>query len=220
MKTSSGQATRVMAMVVVFALPVLLAFVSAIAPIATGAQGGRADVAGGMLRPGARLTYGSAAGEQPAWTIDSVHQGVSLGDRAGCTRIYLRMRPNQQLPTERVLCRGGDTLHAWNATTSAWRADRPLGAGMRLSVPQPSGAVLDYETSAQGDTMISGHRLAFVRTVITTRDAQGRATRRLTERYALGLATALGGVFETPDSASAGAWRESQRFELVRVEIP
>ena len=206
-----------MVMVAALALPVLLAFGS---PVVTGTQGGRADVPGGMLRPGARLTYGSAAGEQPAWTIDSVHQGVSLGGRAGCTRIYLRMRPNQLLPTERVLCRGGDTLNAWNATTSAWRADRPLGAGMRLSVPQQSGEVLDYETSALGDTTISGHRLAFVRTVITTRDAQGRATRRLTERYALGLATALGGVFETPDSASAGAWHESQRFELVRVEIP
>ena len=91
---------------------------------------------------------------------------------------------------------------------------------MRLSVPQPSGAVLDYETSAHGDTTISGQRLAFVRTVITTRNAQGRATRRLTERYALGLATALGGVFEVPDSAAAGGWRESQRFELLRVEIP
>ena len=214
MKTTSGQATRAVATLVMFAVPCLAAGTSAATTRA------RSDVAGSMLRAGARLTYGSAAGEQPAWTIDSVHQGVSLGGRAECTRIYLRMRPDQASPTARVVCRGGDTLFAWNATASAWRADRPLGAGMRLSVPQASGAVLDYATSVEGDTTISGHRIAFVRTVITTRDAQGRTTRRLTERYALALATALGGVFEVPDSSASGGWRESQRFELLRLELP
>jgi len=214
MNTTSGQAIRAVVALASAAFP----FVAA--RIAVAAQGVRADVAGGILEAGARLTYGSAGGEQPAWTIDSVHQGVALGGRAGCTRIYLRMRPDQASPTARVLCRGGDTLYAWNAATSVWRADRPLGAEMRLSVPQASGAVLDYATSARGDTTVSGHRVAFVRTVITTRDAQGRATRRLTERYALALATALGGVFEVPDSSASSGWRENQRFDLVRLDLP
>ena len=175
-------------------------------------------VPGSALKPGARLVYGSAAGEQPPWTIDSVHQAVSLGGRIGCTRIYLRLRPDQPTPTARVTCRGGDTLFAWNAATNVWRADRPLGAGMRLAVPQASGSVLDYSTSTRGDTTISGVRLSFVNTVIITRDAQGKETRRLRERYSLPIASALGGIFEAPDST--GGWRETQRFELVRVEIP
>ena len=183
-------------------------------------QGAVPAGAGSALKPGARLTYGSAGGEQPPWTIDSVQQGVALGGRTGCTRLYLRLRPDQTTPAARITCRSGDTLFAWTAATSTWRADRPLGAGMQLSVPQASGAVLEYATSTTGDTTISGVRLGFVRTVITTRDAQGRATRRLTERYAVAIATALGGLFEVPDSSAAGGWRESQRFDLVRVEIP
>ena len=215
MKSSPGQASRV-AIVLATTLIVVL---SAARPSAEG-QGTSADLPGSALKPGARLTYGSGGRDQPPWTIDSVHQGVSLGSRGGCTRISLRMRPDQPSPTARVVCRGGDTLFTWNAEANAWRADRPLGAGMTLRVPQPSGTTLDYETAALGDTTISGHRLAFVRTTILTRDAQGQVTRRLRERYSVALATALGGIFEVPDSAAAGAWRESQRFELVRVEIP
>jgi hypothetical protein len=91
---------------------------------------------------------------------------------------------------------------------------------MTLRVPQQSGASLDYATAQFGDTTISGHRVGFVQTTIITNDAQGRPVRRLRERYAIALATALGGLFEVPDSAHAGAWRESQRFELVRLSIP
>lgn len=205
-------------------------FVVGLAAIAVSAWSGGAregiasqgvpGAAGSALKPGARLTYGSPAGEQPPWTIDSVEQGVALGGRTGCTRLYLRLRPDQTTPAARITCRGGDTLFAWVAATNTWRADRPLGASMQLSVPQASGAVLEYATSTTGDTTIAGVRLGFVRTVITTRDAQGRATRRLSERYALAIATALGGLFEVPDSSAAGGWRESQRFDLVRVEIP
>ena len=183
-------------------------------------QGTAPHLPGSLLKPGAMLTYGSGDREQPPWTIDSVHRDISLGGRSGCTRIYLRMRPDQAVPTARLACRGGDTLFAWNATTNAWRAERPLGAGMTLRVPQQSGATLDYTTAQLGDTTIAGHRVGFVHTTIITNDAQGRPIRRLRERYALALATALGGVFEVPDSAQAGAWRHSQRFDLVRLAIP
>ena len=91
---------------------------------------------------------------------------------------------------------------------------------MTLRVPQASGATLDYTTAAAGDTTISGHRVGFVHTTIITSDAEGRQVRRLTERYAVSLATALGGLFEVPDSASAGSWKETQRFDLVRIAIP
>ena len=175
---------------------------------------------GSILKAGATLTYGSGDREQDPWTIDSVHHDVTLGGRTGCARIFLRMRRDQPSPTARINCRGGDTLFAWSATTNTWRADRPLGAGMTLRVPQPSGATLDYTTGQLGDTTISGHRIGFVHTTIVTNDPQGRPVRRLTERYAVSLATALGGVFETPDSTTDGAWKESQRFRLVRISIP
>ena len=184
------------------------------------AQGPSALVPGAALKAGSTLTYGSGGREQPPWTIDSVHRDVSLGGRNGCTRIFLRMRPDQTSAPLRVACRAGDTLFAWSATAATWRAERPLGAGMTLRVPQPSGATLDYTTAQSGDTTISGHRIGFVQTTIITHDPQGRPIRRLTERYALALATALGGVFEVPDSSNAGGWRESQRFELVRISIP
>ena len=183
------------------------------------AQGG-APMPGSALKAGATLTYGSGGREQPAWTIDSVHRDVALGGRTGCTRIHLRMRPDQPQPTVRVSCRGGDTLFAWNSAANVWRAERPLGAGMSLRVPQPTGSSLEYSTGQLGDTTISGHRVAFVHTTIVTNDAQGRPVRRLTERYAVSLATALGGLFEIPDSTTAGAWKENQRFELVRISIP
>jgi len=166
------------------------------------------------------LTYGSGGRDQPPWTVDSVHRALSLGGRSGCTRIFLRMRPDQPSAPPRVACRGGDTLFTWSVTASEWRAERPLGGGMTLRVPQPSGAMLDYATGQLGDTTISGHRFAFVHTTVVTSDAQGRVVRRLRERYAVALATALGGVFEVPDSATTGAWRESQRFDLIRVAIP
>lgn len=214
-KPSSGQVSRVVAVLSTMGF----AFVAG-AAAGVGPQGSAAHLPGGALKPGAKLTYGSAGRDQPPWSIDSVHQGVSLGGRTGCTRIYLRMRPDQTSPTARVMCRGGDTLFAWNATANEWRADRPLGANMTLRVPQPSGAALHYSTAELGDTTISGSRFGFVRTTIITHDPQDRPIRRLRERYSVALGTALGGVFEVPDSVTAGAWRETQRFELVRVEIP
>jgi hypothetical protein len=95
------------------------------------AQGSSALVPGAALKAGSTLTYGSGGREQPPWTIDSVHRDLSLGGRNGCTRIFLRMRPDQTSAPPRVACRG-----------------------------------------------------------------------------------------EVPDSSNAGGWRDSQRFELVRISIP
>ena len=216
MNSIAGQGWRAAAI----ALTGVVVFSTGFSTGAFRASQGAPAVPGSALKPGATLTYGSGGREQPAWTIDSVHRDVALGGRTGCTRIHLRIRPDQPQPTVRVACRGGDTLFAWNSATNAWRADRPLGAGMSLRVPQPTGSSLDYSTGQLGDTTISGHRVAFVHTTIITNDAQGRPVRRLTERYAVSLATALGGLFEIPDSTNAGAWKENQRFELVRISIP
>ena len=213
MNLISGQGLRVPTVLLATGALILAAFPGGLRQAASQAPGG-------ALKAGATLTYGSGDREQPPWTIDSVHRDVALGGRTGCARIFLRMRPDQTNAPPRVACRGGDTLFSWNVASSVWRAERPLGAGMTLRVPQPSGASLDYTTAQLGDTTISGHRVGFVQTTIITNDPTGRPVRRLRERYAISLATALGGIFEVPDSTNAGVWKESQKFDLLRLSIP
>ena len=62
--------------------------------------------------------------------------------------------------------------------------------------------------------------LHVVPTTVTTRDTTGRVLRRLRERFAVSLGTAVGGVFEVPDSSQAGGWRVEREFELVRIVRP
>ena len=167
-----------------------------------------------------RLIYASGTAAQPPWVIDSVEVGITSGGRGECSRIVLRMRPDQSEPTTRVYCRGGDTLFAWNATEQTWRPDRPIGAHRQLTITQRTGTVSQFTTGDAGDTTIAGYRLPFIHTTIVTLGPDGRVTRRLRERYSLPLATALGGTFEVPDSTRASGWRETQRFELVDIQPP
>ena len=183
---------------------------------ATRQSGG--DVLASGLRAGLRLVYASGATEQPAWTVDSVTHGVAVAQRQGCARIVLRTRPEQPVPEVRLVCRGGDTLFAWNAAAGELRVQRPVGAAMSIALPQANGGTVRYETGDVGEATVSGRQFRFVHTTVTTHDATGRAVRRLRERYAIALATALDGVFEVPDSATAAGWRETQRFALARVE--
>src|SRR6185295_639021 len=120
----------------------------------------------------------------------------------------------------RTLCLAGDTLFTWSAAASAWRAQRPVGPGMTLRIPQSNGGAPRYTTGDAGVATIGGHSFPYVETVVQTLDPAGTVIRRLRERYALSLTTALGGTFEVPDSSAAGGWRETQRFELVAVAIP
>jgi hypothetical protein len=182
------------------------------------AQSGSADALAAGLTSGLRLVYASGGSEQPAWTVDSVTHGVVVGARQGCARIVLRTRPNQPTPELRLLCRGGDTLFAWNAAAAELRVQRPIGAGMSVAIPQANGGSVRYVTGDAGRAEVSGRGIGFVHTTVTTHDASGRLVRRLRERYAVSLATALDGVFEVPDSAAVGGWRETQRFTLARVE--
>ena len=175
---------------------------------------------GTLLERGVSLAYTSNGREQLPWLIDSVQRNVAHAGRFGCARIWMR-RGGPQAPSElRFVCVSGDTLFSWNNATNAWRADRPVGANMRLAVVQSSGARVVYETSALGERSVGGERVPFVATTIVTMDTAGKAVRRLRESYAVSLVTALDGVFEVPDSSRAGAWKEQQRFELLRIERP
>ena len=211
---------------VVFAVltPAVLTACSRSAPRVTAESGAPAvrqsagDALASGLRPGLRLVYASGATEQPAWTVDSVTHGVAVAQRQGCARIVLRTRPEQPAPEVRLVCRGGDTLFAWNAASRELRVQRPVGARMSIALPQANGGTVRYETGDAGESVVSGRPFRFVHTTVTTHDASGRVVRRLRERYAIALATALDGVFEVPDSAAASGWREAQRFVLARVE--
>lgn len=186
--------------------------------VASPAQSNVTDALAAGLSPGLRLVYASGGTEQPAWTVDSVTHGVVVGARQGCARIALRTRPNQPTPELRLLCRSGDTLYAWNAAAAELRVQRPIGASMSIAISQANGGSVRYVTGEVGRVEVSGRAYGFVRTTVTTHDASGRVVRRLRERYATALATALDGSFEVPDSTAAGGWRETQRFVLARVE--
>lgn len=186
--------------------------------VASPAQSSAADAPAVGLSPGLRLIYASGDSEQPAWTVDSVTHGVVVGTRQGCARVMLRTRPNQPTPEVRLLCRGGDTLFAWNASAAELRMQRPIGARMSIAIPQADGGSVRYVTGDAGRAEVSGRSFGVVHTTVTTHDASGRVVRRLRERYAVALTTALDGVFEVPDSMAAGGWRETQRFVLARVE--
>jgi hypothetical protein len=93
---------------------------------------------------------------------------------------------------------------------------RPVAPGARF---EKKGVVTaTYETGQRTTDRISGHGFAVIPTTITIRDsASGQVLRRVRERFSVGLATATGGVFEIPDSTSAGGWRQVQRFELIHL---
>jgi hypothetical protein len=168
---------------------------------------------GAGLRPGMRLVYGSGEQLQEPWMVDSVRVAVPLRASSDCAVIHQRRTPLR--PEEMRLCVARDTLYRWRATDSTWVISRPVGPSMTWTSARAAGGSVEYATSALAVDTISGFAIPVVPTVVTTRDSTGRAIRRLTERYAPGLATATGGTFEEADLA--GGWRVSQVFALREI---
>jgi hypothetical protein len=175
---------------------------------------------GGDLRAGMQLVYSGDGREQPPWTIEAVDAGTALKERADCARVRIRRQPAPADAAEERLCVERDTLYGWNVARAEWIAQRPVGTKMRLTFTRANGDVVRYATGAASEETIGAHRVRVVPTVVTTSDASGRPTRRLTERYALTLTTATGGRFEVPDAAAPGGWRTEQVFELVAIRVP
>lgn len=175
---------------------------------------------GGQLKPGMELIYASDGAAQPPWTIDSVLLGVALLSGAECTVIRLRRRPDQARVEESRLCLARDTLYRWDASDRRWVISRPVGANMVWSATRRNGDLVRYETGVVTSERISGRTIPVVLTTVTTTDTLGRPSRRLRERYAVTLATATGGVFETPDPQNPGSWATSSAFELRVIRTP
>jgi hypothetical protein len=169
------------------------------------------------LRQGMTLVYASGGQDQPPWSIVSVEAGAVLKERADCARLRIRRRPDEVELDDSRLCVEEQILYAWNTDRGAWLPQRPVGPNMDLTIPRASGRSEHYVTGSIGVDVIGGRHLRVVDTTLTTIDATGNAVRRLRERYALSLATATGGRFETPDPERPGQWRTQQIFELREI---
>jgi hypothetical protein len=165
---------------------------------------------GSALSAGVELVYASGGVAQAPWVYDSVRVVAREGfDR--CVVTHRRSQP------ARESCVRGDTLFE-RSESNSYRAVRPIGPNMQLDVHTAAGNTLHYTTQALGwERVAGGLEVASLATTIT-RNANGTVTRRLRERYAPALLTAVRGVFEAPDES--GGWRAGAEFSLVDVRRP
>lgn len=175
-----------------------------------------AQTPGSRLVPGMELVYASDGTEIPAWIVEARRDTAISGAR--CSIVSMRTNPAQ--PTERrFTCLTNDSLMVFDPGSANLRLLRPVGDSMKAEV-RGRVTIATYETTASHADTISGVVLEVIPTVVTTRDTTGRVLRRLRERFAVGLGTAVGGVFEVPDQSTAGGWRIERQFELVRIVPP
>ena len=172
-----------------------------------------------QLQPGMVLIYESNGVAQPPWTVDSLRLGAPLLPGAECAVVHLRRRPDLDQAEETRLCVARDTLYRGEAGSGRWTISRPVGPGMVWVTGGANGDSVRYETGSAARETISGLSIPVVHTTVTTTDSLGRPKRRLRERYALTLATATGGVFESPDSTDPGRWVPGQKFELREITL-
>lgn len=175
-----------------------------------------AQAPGSQLVAGMELVYASGGTEIAPWVVETRRDTAVRG--ASCSIVMVKTNPSQ--PTERrLMCVSNDSLLVFDPGSLNLRLLRPVGSSMTAEV-RGRATVATYETAATRADTISGVVVNVVPTTITTRDTTGRVLRRLRERYAVGLGTAVGGVFEVPDSSQANGWRVEREFELVRIVRP
>jgi hypothetical protein len=171
---------------------------------------------GSQLTPGMELVYASDGNEIPAWTVEAKRDTAISGARCSIVSI----RTNAAQPAERrFTCLSNDSLMVFDPGSANLRLLRPVGNSMTAEV-RGRATVAIYETTMTHADTVSGVVLAVIPTVVTTRDSTGRVLRRLRERFAVSLGTAVGGVFEVPDRSMPGGWRIEREFELVRIVPP
>ena len=171
---------------------------------------------GSQLVAGMELVYASSGSEITPWVVEGRRDTAVAGAR--CSIVSIRTNPSQ--PTERrFTCLSNDSLLVLDPSGVNLRLLRPVGSGMRAEI-RGRATIATYETATARADTVAGVVLNVVPTTVTTRDTTGRVLRRLRERYAVGLGTAVGGIFEVPDSSQAGGWRTEREFSLVRIVRP
>ena len=171
---------------------------------------------GAQLVTGMELVYASGGSEIAPWVVEGRRDTTVAGAR--CSIVSMKTNPAQ--PTERrFTCLSHDSLLVFDPGAVNLRLLRPVGSSMKAEI-RGRATIATYETATAHADTVSGVVVDVVPTVVTTRDTTGRVLRRLRERYAVGLGTAVGGIFEVPDSSLAGGWRTEREFELVRIVRP
>lgn len=173
---------------------------------------------GSALRPGMTLVYESEGKPQPPWTVVAVTVDAPLKDGAACAIVQIRRGPAPADPPEVRLCLEGGVLLQWSDAQKLWQPQRPVAAGRKLTLPRSNGEAVVYETGMASQATISGVLVPVVLTTVTTLDASGRPIRRLRERYATSLTTAIDGEFETADSSTVSGFRTTQSFVLREIK--
>jgi hypothetical protein len=164
-----------------------------------------------------QMVYASGDSEQPPWIVESVEQPALIAGLTQCMRLELRMAPAPAPPQTRAWCVQDWKLMAYNDSTFDFQPLRPVGPGMTLELPRPGGGRIRYETGPFERDTVGTTVLVVAPTTVTTLDGEGRAVRRLRERYALAIASATRGTFEVPDSVQPGQWRPTQEFRLMAL---
>lgn len=180
------------------------------------ASSAESQAPGSQLEPGMELIYASGGSEIAPWVVEARRDTAVSGAR--CSIVMVKTNPSQ--PTERrFTCVSNDSLLVFDPGSLNLRLLRPVGSSMKAEV-RGRATVATYETEVAHADTISGVVLQVVPTTVTTRDTTGRVLRRLRERFAISLGTAVGGIFEVPDTSRAGGWRVEREFELVRIVRP
>jgi hypothetical protein len=166
---------------------------------------------GGLLKPGMRLTYEAQGKRSEPWVVASVKLDVPFAGRARTSFVAVRKDGPQAPAEEQRLVREKGIL--LEHSSGAWVPARPVRPGL---VVQKKNA--RFTAHGLGLETIGGVLIPVVHTTIEFLDPQGKPARRLRERYAVGLATATGGVFETADPAAPGGFKPTLTFELVGID--
>jgi hypothetical protein len=166
---------------------------------------------GSALGEGTELVYESRGVAQAPWVYDSVR----VVARQGFDRCIITKRRSQ---AARESCVRADTLFQ-RTGSNPYRAVRPIGPNMQLDVRTAAGEILHYTTQeVEIERVAEGLDVAVLLTTIVTRGPSGTVTRRLRERYAPAVLTAVWGVFEEPDES--GGWTSVLEFSLIDVRSP
>jgi hypothetical protein len=110
-------------------------------------------------------------------------------------------------------------MYTWSEAAGELRASRPIAPNSSLELRLSGGRTARYETGQLQTETVSGHTITVIPTTVTTMDSTGRVVSRLRERYSVALATATGGVFESPDTTAGTGWRPTRTFELTAIRL-
>ena len=190
----------------------LLALVSATASTRRVPQ----DAPASGLTDGMQLVYASNGQTGTPNVVDSVRRAGVRGG-ATCAIVFMGGTAGRSAPEPAHYCARGDTLFLRDSVSDTWSPQRPIGVRMTIDFVRPNGNRVRYSTDTTSRATIGDRSFTVVHTTVLTMDSTGRPMRRLTERYAPALVTAVGGRFETADSSAVGGWRETQLFELRAI---